>query len=73
MKDYIVTVGGSRGRKNEEFDNKEDAIKRADKLQKSRAFEVVVLQKIGTKNGKEEYETCYSAKFNCECKARYLF
>jgi hypothetical protein len=63
MKEYIVTTTSVAGAlKNAGFDNYDEAVKCADKRQKTRKSAVVVLKKVG----EDEKETVYLEQYNAK-------
>ena len=62
MKEFVVITTHYRNIKNAEFDNENEAIKEANKRQKTRKFSVLVLRKID----ENERETLYKEFYNAQ-------
>lgn len=74
MKDYIVmNKSFCCGRRYLQFDTEADAIKAADKRQKTRKGDVVVLKKIEKRTCETVYAECYNARKNDLSPVRYSF
>ena len=62
MKDYVVQSECFGNTKNFQFDTEQEAIKAADKMQKTRKKALVVLKKVGETDKETLYKVCYITK-----------
>ena len=73
-KRYIVTSTSVTGNwKNAEFDSFEESVKCADKRQKTRKSDIVILEKVSENESETIYNECYNAKGNPLIKVKYGF
>lgn len=72
MKDYLVRTVNGYGR-TYQFDTEQEAIKTADKNQKTRKWDIVVLKKIEEGTEGTLYKECYNARSNKLSQYRYGF